>query len=290
MVNFGLLTFQTDYALQPDELARWAEDSGFESLFYAEHTHIPTSRRSPFAGGRRLPEYYKQSYDPFLALTAAAAATETLKLGTGICLVTEHDPITLAKTVATLDRLSGGRVLLGIGAGWNAEELSDHGVAFKNRWNVTRERVLAMRSIWTEDVAEYHGEFVDFEPTWSWPKPVQPGGPPVLLGAASRWTPARVVAYCDGWFPIGSAEQLRPGAEALRAEASRAGRSLAELDLTAGTVGIVGPDPFPERKEIEDLIEIGFGRLILAFTPAPADEQRERLPEYERFMQQFAGI
>ena len=287
MAEFGLITFATDYALQPAELARWAEDSGFESLFYAEHTHIPTSRKSPWTGGGKLPEYYKRSYDPFVALASAATATERLKLGTGICLVTEHNPITLAKTVATLDCVSEGRLLLGIGAGWNAEEMRDHGVTFEDRWKITRERILAMRKMWTEEVAEYHGEFVDFEPLWSWPKPVQPGGPPVLMGAASRWTPARVVEYCDGWFPIGAPAALRPVAEALRVEMSRAGRSMDELDLSVGTQGVVGPNPFPEPKEIEELLELGFRRLVLPFNPRPADEQRERLPDYVRYIRQF---
>ncbi len=289
MPKIGLLTFATDYALQPAELARWAEDAGFESLFYAEHTHIPTSRKSPFAGGRELPEYYKQSYDPFVALAAAATATERLKLATGICLVTEHDPLTLAKTVATLDQVSGGRVLLGIGAGWNAEEMEDHGVAFKERWKVTRERVLAMRQLWTEEAAEYHGEFVDFESTWSWPKPVQAGGPPVLLGAASRWTAARVVEYCDGWFPIGAPADLRPVAEAIRAEASRVGGSLDELDFSVGTQGIVGGPPLPGREEVEELVDIGFGRLVIPFNPRTAEDQRKLFPEYEQFIKQYQG-
>jgi probable F420-dependent oxidoreductase len=201
MADFGIVTIPTHYTIQPAELARWAEEHGFESLFFGEHTHIPTSRKTPFPLGGELPEYYKQFFDPFVGLAAAAAVTQKLKVGTSVCLVPEHHPITLAKTVACLDRVSNGRFLFGIGAGWNVEEMADHGVAFKERWKVTRERVLAMREIWTKEVAEFHGQFVNFDSLWCWPKPVQAGGPPVLLGAMSKWAAKRIAEYCDGWFP-----------------------------------------------------------------------------------------
>src|SRR5262245_50788232 len=177
--------FPTDYAIAPHVLAAEAEARGFESIFFPEHTHIPSSRKTPWPGGAELPREYWHSHDPFVALTAAAAVTRTIKLATGICLITERDPIVMAKQVASLDTLSNGRVILGIGAGWNVEEMGNHGVAFTNRWKVTRERVLAMREIWSEDAAEFHGEYVDFDAIWSYPKPRQAGGPPVLLGASS---------------------------------------------------------------------------------------------------------
>src|SRR5712664_4586117 len=160
MADFGLVTIPTHYSIQPAEFARWAEDHGFESIWFGEHTHIPTSRKTPFPLGGELPEYYKQFYDPFIGLTAAAAVTQKLKVGTSVCLVPEHHPITLAKTIACLDRVSNGRFLFGIGAGWNGEEMADHGVELKDRWKVTRERVLAMQEIWSKDVAEFHGQFV----------------------------------------------------------------------------------------------------------------------------------
>lgn len=287
MTDFGLITFATDYALQPAELARWAEDAGFESLFFAEHTHMPTSRLSPFGGGAPLPEYYKQAYDPFVALSAAATATKTLKIGTAICLITEHNPITLAKTIATLDQISNGRVVLGIGAGWNAEEMADHGVNFKQRWKVTRERVLAMRELWTKDEAEYHGDFVDFDPTWSWPKPIQPGGPPVLLGAASRWAPKRVIDYCDGWFPIGTPDDLRPLMGEIRSAAAEAGRSFDELELTLGSYTLARRDPFLDPSEIEAYRDIGFSRIVLPFRPQSADKQRATFDSYVDYIRQF---
>src|SRR5215475_11250144 len=172
-MDFGVVMFPTEYAIQPDELARALEERGFESLWVPEHTHIPASRKSPWPGGGSLPREYWSAYDPFVALTAAAAATRRLRLGTGICLVIERDPIVTAKEVATLDRLSGGRVVFGIGGGWNAEEMDHHGTAFKTRWRVLRERVLAMKEIWTKDEAEFHGEFVNFDKIWSQPNPVE---------------------------------------------------------------------------------------------------------------------
>src|SRR6266404_6399793 len=164
MVNFGIVTIPTHYSLQPAELGVWAEAHGFESLWFGEHSHIPTSRKSPFPMGGELPESYKHFFDPFIGLTAAAAVTTKLKVGTSVCLVPEHNTINLAKTVACLDQVSNGRFLFGIGAGWNAEEMADHGTEFKTRFDVMRERVEAMKAIWTRSKPEYHGTFVDFPP------------------------------------------------------------------------------------------------------------------------------
>ena len=272
MTHFGLVIFPADYAIAPATLAQAAEARGFESLFVPEHTHIPASRRTPWPGGGELPKEYWHCHDPFVALATAAAVTSTLKVGTGISLVTERDPIVMAKQVATLDHLSGGRLLLGVGAGWNAEEMADHGVNFADRWKVVRERVLAMREIWSHDEAEFHGEFVDFEPLWSYPKPVRSGGPKVLLGAASRWTWRRIADYADGWFPIyrdarraaaSGAVGYAAGIRETRAAWDEAGRT-GEPDFT-----IFGVPPNPGR--VEELIELGFGRVVFGLPPADAD-------------------
>src|SRR6478736_1121246 len=183
-MKYGLVMFPTDYSIRPDELARAAEERGFESLFFPEHTHIPASRRTPYPAGGELPKEYFHSHDPFVALSMAAAVTKKIKLATGICLVIERDPIVLAKEVASLDYLSRGRVLFGIGGGWNAEEMAHHGTDFATRFKVLRERIAAMQEIWTKDEAEYHGKFVNFDKLWSYPKPVQKPHPPILMGGA----------------------------------------------------------------------------------------------------------
>jgi probable F420-dependent oxidoreductase len=201
-MHYGVMMFSTDYAIHPAELGRAAEERGFESLLFPEHTHIPSSRSSPWPGGPNLPKEYWHTNDVFVALSFAAAATSTLRIGTGICLVIEHDPITLAKQVATLDALSGGRLIFGIGGGWNREEMENHGTDFTQRWDVLRERIAAMKEIWTKDEASYRGEHVSFDAIWSWPKPVQKPHPPILLGSGSARGRQRVVDYCDGWMPI----------------------------------------------------------------------------------------
>jgi probable F420-dependent oxidoreductase len=263
VTDFGVLMFPTDEAIQPVALARAAEERGFESLFFPEHTHIPTSRRTPFPGGGELPREYARTHDPFVALAACAAATTRLKLGTGICLVIERDPIVLAKEVASLDVISNGRFLFGIGAGWNAEEMEHHGADYAKRWAITREKVLAMRTIWTHDEASFRGEHVRFDPIWSWPKPVQPGGPPVLLGADSKFAAARVVDYCDGWFPFArSLDRLRDGLVALRRACDEKGRDFASLGLSV--FGVLPKEEFAAKT-----IELGFQRLIFSLPPAP---------------------
>ncbi len=233
-MRIGVFHFPTDYGIGIAELARALEDRGFESLFVCEHTHIPTSRRSPFPGGGELPKRYAHTHDPFVALSFAAAATRRLLLGTGICLVPQHDPIVTAKAVASLDRLSGGRFLFGIGAGWNAEEMENHGTRFATRFKVMRERVLAMKALWTQDEAEFHGEFVDFDPVWSWPKPAQRPHPPILLGGETDHTLRRVVEFCDGWIPRAGRGDFdaREAMARLRRMAEAAGRDPAGLTVT----------------------------------------------------------
>ena len=202
MPAFGVLIFPTSYSLPIDTLARAVEERGFESLFVCEHTHIPASRMTPWPGGAELPRAYYHTLDPYVALTAAAMVTRELKLGTGVTLINQHDPLVLAKTVASLDELSGGRVLLGVGAGWNVEEMANHGTAYETRWALLRERVLAMRNLWSDEKASFNGTHVDFDEVFSYPKPRQAGGPPILLGASSKWTFDRVADYADGWMPI----------------------------------------------------------------------------------------
>ncbi len=206
--------FPTDYAVEPPELARMVEERGFESLWFPEHTHIPTTRETPYPGGGELPREYSHTYDPFVALTAAAAATPELRVATGICLVVERDPIITAKEVASLDRLSGGRFIFGVGAGWNREEMQNHGTDPGRRFGLMRERVEAMKAIWTTEEAEYHGEHVDFDPIWQWPKPLQsPFG--VHIGGNGPRVEDRVLRYGDGWMPnmrdISELGPRRPG-------------------------------------------------------------------------------
>src|SRR5215510_3824832 len=232
-MKLGVLMFATDYAIRPNELARACEERGFESVWFPEHTHIPASRRSPWPVGGELPRDYWHTYDLFVSLMAAAAATRTIKLGSGICLVIERDPIILAKEVASVDHLSGGRLLFGIGGGWNAEEMAHHGTPFQRRWKVLRERIEAMKAIWSQEAAEYHGEFVNFDPIWSYPKPLQKPHPPILLGTLSAKGLDRVVRYCDGWIPVGIRPKTLPDAlRELHTRAAQAGRKSSEVPVS----------------------------------------------------------
>jgi len=268
-MDIGVCIFNTDYAIRIEELARAVEQRGFESLWVPEHTHIPTSRRTPFPGGGELPRDYSHTLDPFIALTAAAAVTTKLKVGTGICLVIERDPIIMAKEVASLDFTSHGRFLFGIGRGWNAEEMENHGTAFKTRSRVLRERVLAMKEIWTKDEAQFHGDFVDFDPIWSWPKPVQKPHPPVLLGGEGPLTLQRVVDFCDGWFPRARNEKLVfDGIKDLHDRAARAGR-----DPKSVSVSVFGAPP--EAAKLARYREGGVTRAILRL---PAEGRDTVLP------------
>ena len=203
-MKLGVISFNTEYSIRADGLAVAAEERGFESVWFPEHTHIPASRETPWPGGAELPKEYVHMSDPLVSAGAAAVVTKKIKIGTGICLVVEHEPLALAKAVATVDRLSDGRFLFGVGAGWNREEMADHGVAFKDRWKVVEERIMAMKALWTQDESSYHGDYVNFDRAWSHPKPVQKPHPPIVLGTfASKWGRQRVVDYADEWMPIG---------------------------------------------------------------------------------------
>ncbi len=231
-MDIGLSIFPTTYSIHPVRLAREAEARGFESIFMVEHTHIPASRRTPYPAGGDLPSIYWESYEPFVALAQAAAVTEQLKIGTGICIVPEHHPIALAKRIGSLDALSRGRFVFGVGAGWNAEELRNHGVEFEDRWAVTRESILAMKQCWTKKDAEFHGEHFDFDPVWVEPKPVQTPHPPILIGASSKYAVERVAEYADGWMPIAGSCDLDERLAQLRDACDRRGRDFSKIDVS----------------------------------------------------------
>mgnify|MGYP001244033411 FL=1 len=268
-MDFGAMMFSTDYSIRPDDLAKLLEDRGFESMWVPEHSHIPANRQSPWPGGDELPQEYWHTYDPFVALTAAAAATTTLKVGTGICLVIERDPIMLAKEVASVDRLSNGRFIFGIGGGWNREEMRNHGTRFRSRWRLLRERILAMKEIWTQEEAEFHGEFVNFDKMWAYPKPVQRPHPPILMGGDGPTTFDRVVEFCDGWMPISGRPQsegpsLQEKIAMLRRQAEEAGRDPASINITT-----FGARPEPDA--IRRLEEAGVDRVIFGLPSAERD-------------------
>src|SRR5216683_3446053 len=286
MADFGIVAIPTHYTIPAVEMARWAEGNGFESLWFGEHSHIPTSRKSPFPMGGELPVYYKEFFDPFIGLTAAAAVTTKLKVGTSVCLVPEHNTMNLAKMVSCIDQVSKGRFLFGIGAGWNAEEMADHGVEYQDRWKVTRERIRAMREIWTKEVAEYHGRFVNFDPLWCWPKPVQAGGPPVLLGAWSKYIPKRVAEYCDGWIPLDAGIDLAGAIDAIRSEAAKLGRAKDTFDLSACTGFELAPASGLEAR-IPQLLKIGFNRIVFLTPVGTPDKQWPVLERYATLMRKF---
>ena len=277
-MEIGVSIFATDYAIRPDELARELEARGFESLWVPEHTHIPTSRATPFPTGGDLPQEYWHTHDPFVALMAAAAATERLKVATGICLVIERDTITLAKEVASLDALSDGRFLFGIGGGWNREEMEHHGTDYPTRFKKLEEQVRAMKTIWTEDEPEFHGDYVDFSPIWSWPKPAQKPHPPVFLGGGSKYTRQRVVDFCEGWVPIGfDVDGVLRGMADLERRAAEAGRDRSSIDVTV--FGVRGG-----RDDVERLAAGGVDRAVLRLPSAGRDEVLPLLDRYAELL------
>jgi probable F420-dependent oxidoreductase len=232
-MKYGIFTFPTQYSIHPDELARAVEERGFDSLWLPEHTHIPVTRRTPYPAGGELPREYLHITDPFVGLAAAAAVTKKIKLGTGICLVVEHDPIVLAKRVASLDLISNGRFIFGVGAGWNAEEMENHATAFNTRYRLMHERIEAMKKIWSEDQPHYHGEFVDFDPIWSYPKPVQKPWPPIFFGGHTPLARRRVAGHYDGWMPtIMPVPELLAGVDDMRRLAVARGRDPKSIDVT----------------------------------------------------------
>ena len=276
-MKFGIAIFPTDYAISMSELAPAVEERGFESLWVAEHSHIPV-QHTPWPAGGELPEMYWHTLDPFVALTAAAAATTTLKIGTGVCLVIQRDTLHTAKSVASLDLVSGGRFLFGIGGGWNREEMADHGTRYETRWRLLREQIEAMKAIWTEDVSEYHGEMVSFDPMRCWPKPAQKPHPPILMGGNGANTLKRVVRYADGWIPNrGDFLGRIPELQRMAAEAGRG-----PIEVTTYGTAHDGP------AEIEKLGAAGIERVIWYIPADGRDAALRRLDQVTGVIRQYA--
>ena len=262
----GVFNFPTEYGIDIVELAKALEERGFESLFVCEHTHIPVSRRTPFPGGGDIPKRYLHTLDPFVGLSFAAAATRQLKLGTGICLLPQHDPIVAAKAVASLDLLSGGRVIFGIGAGWNADEMEDHGTRYDTRFKVMCERALAMKQLWTQEEAEFHGTFVNFDKAWQYPKPKQKPHPPIILGGESEHTLKRIVEFCDGWLPrTRGGFEPKSAVRRLHDAAKSAGRDPASLSITV----FAAP---ADAAILASYREAGIDRVLLEVPDASRDD------------------
>ena len=273
-MHIGAMIFATDYTIRTDELAIALEERGFESLFVPEHTHIPASRKSPWPGGADLPKDYWHTHDPFVSLAYAGAVTNNLKLGTGICLLSQREPIVTAKSVASLDMMSNGRLIFGIGGGWNVEEMEDHGVQYKTRFAQMREHVLAMKALWTEDEATFHGEFVNFDATWAHPKPVQNPHPPVILGGETDYTLRRIVEYGDGWLPRArNGFDAKENLDRLARIAEEGGRDPSDL-----SVSVFGaPD---DQSLLDGWAEAGITRALLTLPSEPRDDVLRRLDRY----------
>ncbi len=272
-MKYGVFIFATDLAMDPVSLAVAAEERGFESLFVPEHVHMPVNRETKFPRSEdgSLPDEYRRIHDPFVALAAAAGATSEIRLGTGICLVTEHEPIALAKQIASLDMISGGRFEFGIGAGWLAEEMEPLGVRFADRWKVTEQRIAAMKEMWTQDEAEYHSEFVDIPKTYVLPKPTQNPHPPILMGAGSKWARQRIVDWADGWLPnITAPRFVERGIQDIQSRAAEAGRDFDEI-----SINVFGAD----EDALAEYERMGADRCIFRL---PAEGADVVVPELDR--------
>jgi probable F420-dependent oxidoreductase len=284
-MHFGAAMFFTDYSMAPADLGRALEERGFESLWAPEHSHIPVSRTSPFPSGGDLPKEYYDVMDPFITLAAAAAATKTLKVGTGVCLVQQRDPIQTAKLVASIDQVSAGRFLFGVGSGWNAEEMADHGTPFKTRHKIARERIEAMQAIWTQDKAEYHGEFVNFDPMMAWPKPVQRPHPPVIVGGAFPYGARRAIRYGNGWVPHASRPEYGDVSDFLpqfQQMAKEARRDPATLPVTMFRV-------VEELDRLRHYRDIGIARVVITLPSAGADQVVPILDRWAEKVQRMGG-
>lgn len=271
-MRIGISNFPTSYSIRATDLGRALEERGFESLFVVEHTHIPASRETPYPLGGELPSIYWEAYEPLTYLAQVAAVTEKLQIGTGVLLAAQHHPIALAKRVASLDSLSNGRLLLGVGGGWLAEEMRNHGFEFKDRWAILREHVLAMKACWTQKDAQFHGKFVNFDPVWVEPKPTRRGGPPILIGATSSWALKRIAEYADGWYPI-----VMPNFDAQLAELKQhveaRGRSMSEIDIT------VVHQP-ADKAALAALHDKGVNRVVMSLPTVGRDEALKVLDAY----------
>jgi probable F420-dependent oxidoreductase len=273
-MQIGLFPFCTDYSMPIDRLAIAAEERGFDSIWLPEHTHMPVSRGTPYPGGGELPREYSHTLDPFVALGVAAGVTKNLKLATGICLVIEHQVLTLAKTIATLDHISGGRVLLGLGAGWNREEMENHGTEYATRFRKLEEQMIALREIWTKEEASFHGEFENFDAVWSWPKPLQKPHVPMILGGETDYTLKRIVKFADGWLPRAmNPERILKGIGKLESFASEAGRSMDSISISVFA-------PPPKDEVIAKFRDTRVERVILMVPPRNEADTLSRLDRY----------
>jgi probable F420-dependent oxidoreductase len=273
-MRIGLFPFCTDYSMPIDRLAVAAEERGFDSIWLPEHTHIPANRATPYPGGGELPKEYSHTLDPFVALGIAAGVTKDLKLGTGICLAIEHQALTLAKTVATLDHVSNGRVLLGLGAGWNREEMENHGTDYGSRFRKLEEQMAALKTIWTNEEASFHGEFENFDAVWSWPKPVSKPHPPLILGGETEHTLRRIVRQGDGWLPRAmKPEVVIEGMVKLARFAEEAGRDPATISVSVFA-------PPPKDRVIHQFRDTTVDRVILMVPPQDESSTLARLDRY----------
>src|ERR1700760_1398709 len=280
MLNFGASMFFTDYSMAPGNLGKALEERGFESVWAPEHSHIPLSRKTAPSGGGELAKKYYDTMDPFGTLPAAAAATKTLRVGTGVCLVAQRDPIQTAKLVASIDQVSSGRFLFAIGNGWNRDEMENHGTVFESRHKLARERVEAMKAIWTQSKAEYHGEFVNFDPMMTWPKPVQKPHPPVIVGGAFPYSARRAIRYGDGWIPQaarGGYSEIGDLIPEFRKMAQEAGRNPDEIAITVW---------FPKRDVdmMKRYADLGVERVVFNVESEGADKALPVIDEIAEFM------
>ncbi|MSP30219.1 MAG: LLM class F420-dependent oxidoreductase [Acetobacteraceae bacterium] len=284
-MHIGAAMFFSDQSMTAPVLARNLEERGFESIWVPEHSHIPLSRKTGFPQGGELPKKYAEAMDPFVSLTAAAVVTTRLKLGTGVCLVVQRDPIQTAKLVASIDQISQGRFLFGIGNGWNQDEIENHGTVFSSRHRLVRERVAAMKEIWMHAKAEYHGEFVNFDPMMAWPKPVQKPYPPILVGGAFPYGARRALAYGNGWIPHASRPEYGDVSDFIpqfRQMAAEAGRDLTEVPIT-----IWGSKPDAER--IRRLADLGVSRIVVSLASASAEEILPQLDVWAKLIATLQG-
>lgn len=282
-MDFGINFFPTDTTLQPVELARAVEERGFHSLWFAEHSHIPTSRATPAGGvpdARPLPEKYWRTHEQFTALAACAMVTSTIRLGSGISLIAQRDPIWTAKQAATVDVLSNGRLQFGIGYGWNVEEMASHGTDYSQRRELTREKMLMMKSLWSDDIASFEGELISLEPSWAWPKPVQQPHPPVIMGAgAGPKTIAHMVEFCDGWIPLGRHE-LGPKVDEVRQALADAGRDPAGFQL-------INYGTRTDNGRVDALFDMGFSEAVFSLESDEPEQVIEKLDEISEFLAQY---
>jgi probable F420-dependent oxidoreductase len=284
-MKFGASMFFTDYSITPVTLAKAMEERGFDTLWAPEHSHIPLSRKTPFPLGPELPKRYYDVMDPFVTLAQAAAVTTKLRIGTGVCLIAQRDPIQTAKLVASIDRVSGGRFTFGVGNGWNQDEMENHGTVFATRHKLARERIEAMKAIWTQDKAEYHGEFVNFDPVSTWPKPVQKPHPPILIGGAFPYSARRAVRYGDGWMPQTTAADRTPLTELIprfRQMAAEAGRDPAAMQI------VIGAQP-PDEALIASYQAVGVDMVYPSLESAGPDVILPQLDRWAALIRHFGG-